>query len=112
MSSQVSHRPVIKTRTVLQNDETESGAAALCSVLAYFEKFVPLEEVLTAAGAGRRAGDPGHLATAASNYGLVASVAALSVDELKSADVPLLASMAHGRFVVVNGFRQGTFPGG
>ena len=109
MSSAVASRTVVRTPTVLENDETESGAAALCSVLAYYEKYLPLEEVLTASGAGRRGGDPDHLCTAAINYGMEARVAPLTVDEVKEAEGPLLAFMGNGRFVVVGGFRKGCF---
>jgi NHLM bacteriocin system ABC transporter peptidase/ATP-binding protein len=97
----------VKTPTVLQMDEGESGVAALASVLGYHRKFVSLEELREACGVSRDGVRPGNLVKAARDYGLNARESPEPLRDLGAAPVPLIASWKNHRFVVVEGVVRG-----
>ena len=61
-----------KVPFVMQMDAIECGAACLCMILAYYRKYVSLEDVRVACGVSRDGTKAKHLLAAARYYGMEA----------------------------------------
>lgn len=82
----------MKIPVVIQMRPAENGAAALCMMLGYYKKFVPLEEMREVCVSSRNGSDPQQMADAASCYGLDARVETPDIGELKRMKSPVLVS--------------------
>ena len=60
---------VAKVPVVMQMDSLECGTASLTMVLAYYEKWIPLEQLRADCGVSRDGSNAGNLLRAARSYG-------------------------------------------
>ena len=96
----------VKVPVILQMEALECGAASLAMVLAYYKKWVPLEEVRTACGVSRDGTSALNIAKAAQGYGLNYKAFRYTVEKLKEkATYPAILFWNLNHFVVLDGFK-------
>ena len=99
---------VARVPVVMQLETLECGAACLTMVLAYYEKWIPLEQVREDCGVSRDGSSAKNVLLAARNYGLEARGYKLEPEQLKSdGQFPCIAHWEFNHFIVVKGFRNG-----
>ena len=74
---------VAKVPVVIQMEAVECGAACLTMVLAYYSKWIPLEQVRADCGVSRDGSSAKNVLKAARSYGLTAKGYRYEVDSLK-----------------------------
>lgn len=97
---------VAKVPVVMQMEALECGAACLAMVMAYYEKWVPLEEVRRDCGVSRDGSNARNVLLAARNYGFEADGYRMEISALKeNAVFPCIIHWNFNHFVVLNGFK-------
>ena len=96
----------MKIPVVIQMRPGENGAAALCMMLGYHKKFVPLEEMREVCVSSRNGSSPEQMAEAASRYGLDAKVETPDIKELRKMKLPLLVSWKKRYWCIVTSIKK------
>lgn len=97
---------VAKVPVVMQLEALECGAAALTMVMAYYEKWVPLEQVRLDCGVSRDGSKAKNIYLAAERYGFNVSAYKMSPEALKEdGKFPCIIHWNMNHFVVLNGFK-------
>lgn len=105
-------RPVtaghVKVPVIMQMEALECGAASLTMILAYYGKWIPLEQVRTDCGVSRNGSNAKNILRAARSYGLTAKGYRYEPEGLmKNAKFPCIIHWNFNHFVVLNGFGGG-----
>ena len=101
-----SDKKCVKVPVVLQMEELECGAASLAMVLAYYKKWVPLEQVRTACGVSRDGCNAWNILEAAKDYGLKGKGFRYSMESLREkVSFPCIVFWNRVHFVVLDGFK-------
>ena len=74
---------VAKVPVVMQLEALECGAACLTMILAYYDKWIPLEQVREDCGVSRDGSNARNILNAARSYGMKAAGYRFEVDDLK-----------------------------
>ncbi len=99
---------VAKVPVVMQLEALECGAACLCMILAYYNKWVPLEKVREDCGVSRDGSNALNILKAARFYGMEAKGCRYEPEALRdSGNFPCIIHWNFNHFVVLNGFRNG-----
>lgn len=97
---------VAKVPVIMQLEALECGAACLTMILAYYNKWVPLEQVRADCGVSRDGSNAKNIAKAAMSYGLKVRAYSLSPESIKEkADFPCIIHWDFNHFVVLKGFK-------
>ena len=97
---------VAKVPVIMQMEALECGAACLTMVLAYYEKWIPLEQVRVDCGVSRDGSNAGNVLKAARFYGLATDGYKLEVQTLvEHATFPCIIHWNFNHFVVLDGFK-------
>ena len=90
---------------VMQLEALECGAACLAMILAYYGKWVPLDQVRADCGVSRDGSRAGNIYRAAVHYGLAVEAYSMSPEEIREAGkFPCIVHWNMNHFVVLNGF--------
>ncbi len=99
---------VAKVPVVMQLEALECGAASLCMILAYYNKWIPLEQVREDCGVSRDGSNAMNMLKAARAYGLNARGYRYEPESLKeNGSFPCIIHWNFNHFVVLDGFRGG-----
>ena len=97
---------VAKVPVIMQLEALECGAAALAMVMAYYNKWVPLEQVRQDCGVSRDGSKAKNIYVAAEHYGFSVEAYRMSPDALrKNGKFPCIIHWNMNHFVVCNGFK-------
>ena len=95
-----------KVPVVMQMEALECGAACLAMVLAYYGKWMPLEQVRVDCGVSRDGSKAGNVMKAARSYGLEAKGYRMGLEAVKGISAfPCIIHWNFNHFVVLCGFR-------
>lgn len=97
---------VAKVPVVMQMEALECGAASLAMILAYYGKWIPLEQGRLDCGVSRDGSNARNILRAARSYGLSAKGYRYEPEVLKKEGrFPCIIHWNFNHFVVLNGFR-------
>ena len=103
----VSPGKVAKVPVILQLETLECGAASLAMVMAYYNKWVPLEQLRVDCGVSRDGSNAKNLLLAARSYGMSAKGYRMEPQGLKeNGRFPCIIHWNFNHFVVLDGFRR------
>ena len=95
-----------KVPVVMQLEALECGAACLTMILAYYSKWVPLEQVRTDCGVSRDGSNARNVLKAARHYGLEAKGYRFEPQALReNGSFPCIIHWNFDHFVVLDGFK-------
>ncbi len=98
----------VNVPVVMQMEALECGAACLAMIMAYYDKWVPLEQVRIDCGVSRDGSNAKNILKAARSYGFEAKGYKYEPEELlEDALFPCIIHWNFNHFVVLNGFRGG-----
>ena len=99
-------RGYAKVPVIMQMEALECGAASLAMILAYYGKWIPLEQVRADCGVSRDGSNAKNLLLAARSYGLTARGFRFEPDALRrNGSFPCIIHWNFNHFVVLNGFK-------
>ncbi|MBR4718867.1 MAG: NHLP family bacteriocin export ABC transporter peptidase/permease/ATPase, partial [Lachnospiraceae bacterium] len=99
---------VAKVPVIMQMEALECGAACLAMVLAYYDKWIPLEQMREDCGVSRDGSKAGNIMRAARGYGMDAQGYRLEPEILKNEGLfPCIVHWNFNHFIVVCGFKNG-----
>ena len=97
---------VARVPVVMQLEALECGAACLCMAMAYYHKWVPLEQVRKDCGVSRDGSNALNILKAARMYGFEADGYRVEPEQLRDeGEFPCIIHWEFNHFVVCNGFR-------
>src|SRR5690554_439737 len=97
---------VAKVPVVMQMETLECGAASLGMVLAYYGKWLPLEQLRADCGVSRDGCNARNLLIAARAHGLRAEGYRMEPEDLRDITFPAIIHWDFNHFVVLNGFKK------
>ena len=97
---------VAKVPVVMQMEALECGAASLCMIMAYYDKWIPLEQVRADCGVSRDGSSAKNVLKAARSYGMTAKGYRFEPEELREeGKFPCIVHWEFNHFVVCDGFK-------
>ena len=97
---------VAKVPVVMQMEALECGAASLAMVCAYYDKWIPLEQIRLDCGVSRDGANAKNLLVAARSYGFTAKGYRYEPEDLRRlGKFPCIIHWNFNHFVVLDGFR-------
>ena len=97
---------VAKVPVVMQMEALECGAASLAMICAYYNKWIPLEQIRVDCGVSRDGANAKNLLVAARSYGFNAKGYRYEPDDLKkNGKFPCIIHWNFNHFVVLDGFK-------
>lgn len=97
---------VAKVPVMMQMEASECGAASLGMILAYYGKWLPLEQVRADCGVSRDGSTAKNILRAARAYGLKAQGYRMEPASLRDIVLPAIIHWNFNHFVVLNGFKK------
>ena len=99
---------VAKVPVIMQMEALECGAACLAMILAYYRKWIPLEQVRVDCGVSRDGSNLKNIYLAGRNYGLDVHGYTMEIEAVRTqATYPCMIHWNFNHFVVLDGFKGG-----
>ena len=98
----------MKIPVIIQLQPGESGAAALCMMLGFYKKYVPLSVVREKTIASRNGTSPEQLLQAAERFALTGSIRTVEKDDLVREKLPLLVQWKKRYYCIIKKIRPKT----
>lgn len=96
---------VKKVPVILQMEALECGAASLAMILAYYKKYIPLEQLRSECNVSRDGSSAKYILKAAMHHGMEAKGYKMSLERLKQeTEFPVIIHWNFNHFVVLCGF--------
>ena len=95
----------VKTPVFFQNEACECGAATLASILYFFGRYTPLEQIREDIGVSRDGCSAGSIMRTAKNYKLNCHGYRKETEDLKTINTPCIIHWEFNHFVVFEGFK-------
>jgi NHLM bacteriocin system ABC transporter peptidase/ATP-binding protein len=92
---------------IMQMEALECGAASLAMVMAYYGKWIPLEQIRVACGVSRDGSKANNILRAARSFGFSARGFRMEIEDLKKTALPCVIHWNFNHFVVFCGFKKG-----
>ena len=100
------NKGIAKVPIIMQLENLECGAASLAMLMAYYDKWVPLEQVRVSCGVSRDGSTAKNIAKAAKNYGFDVKAYQRSTDVLRDKGTfPCIVYWNYNHFIVLDGFK-------
>lgn len=100
-------KTVKKVPVILQMESLECGAASLAMVLAYYKRFIPLEQLRIDCNVSRDGSSAKYITLAAKHHGLNAKAFRMSAERIQNrTDFPMIIHWNFNHFVVLCGFQK------
>ena len=97
---------VVKVPVVMQMEALECGAASLAMILAYYGKWIPLEQIREDCGVSRDGSTAKNILLAARAYGLSAKAYRYNPERLREMGrFPMIVHWEFNHFIVLDGFK-------
>lgn len=97
----------VKAPVIMQMEALECGAASLAMILAYYKKWIPLEQVRSDCGVSRDGSKASNIVKAAKSYGLNTKAHRYGVTAVKEkVSYPAIIHWNFNHFVVLCGFTK------
>lgn len=98
---------VRKVPVILQMEALECGAASLAMILAYYKKYIPLEQLRQDCNVSRDGSTAKYIIMAAKHHGLEAKGYKMTVEAIKKEkEFPMIIHWNFNHFVVLCGFKD------
>ncbi|WP_294490187.1 NHLP family bacteriocin export ABC transporter peptidase/permease/ATPase subunit [uncultured Ruminococcus sp.] len=95
-----------KVPVIMQLEALECGAASLAMILAYYDKWIPLEQVRSDCGVSRDGSNAKNIAKAARAYGFKVQAYSRTTDSIREKGrFPCIIHWNFNHFVVLDGFK-------
>jgi NHLM bacteriocin system ABC transporter peptidase/ATP-binding protein len=101
-----SHPHFARTPGLIQIEASECGATALGIVLAYYGRWVSIEELRATCGVSRNGSKASHMVRAAQGYGMETYGVKLEPERLSELKPPVILHWNFSHFVVFEGFER------
>lgn len=99
-------RGVAKVPVIMQLEALECGAASLAMILAYYDKWIPLEQLREDCGVSRNGSNARGILQAARSYGLTAKLFRYNPETLRTkGKFPMIVHWQFNHFIVLDGFK-------
>ena len=96
----------MKIPITIQMQPGENGAAALCMMLGYYGRFVPLAEMREECVSSRNGSSPKQLINAAEKYGLTGELHEMDIDELKKQTFPVMVHWKKKYYAIIKAIKK------
>ncbi len=90
---------------MIQMHAGENGATALCMILGYYKRFVPIKEMREICTTSRNGSSPEQIARAAQHYGLEASVGTCTSQDLRAMSFPVMIQWKKRYYALIKSIR-------